>query len=62
MDRDVYRLKRIEDGREIVMFYSAVEARTLIGHLDMRYRLMLGDRQIWPDETSGSNAASSGFH
>jgi hypothetical protein len=49
--RDAYRLERVgDDGAiaSIVVFYSVAEANTLINHLDGRFRLMLGERQIWP--------------
>jgi hypothetical protein len=54
--RDAYRLERVEDDgvtvTVVAVFYSVAEANTLINHLGRRYRLMLGDRQIWPDEAS----------
>ncbi|MBB6414259.1 hypothetical protein [Mesorhizobium sangaii] len=52
--REAYSLQRIEDGRSIpvAVFYSKAEALTIIPSLDERYRLMLGDRQIWPNEPS----------
>jgi len=51
--RDAYRLERVEEGGttvSIAVFYSAREALTIIPSLDQRYRLMLGDRQVWPNE------------
>ncbi|RUV67384.1 hypothetical protein EOA50_29545 [Mesorhizobium sp. M1A.F.Ca.IN.020.30.1.1] len=54
--REAYRLERLADGNAtaIATFYSAKEAMTIIPSLDERYRLMLGDRQIWPNEASSS--------
>ncbi|RUU14277.1 hypothetical protein EOD23_01485 [Mesorhizobium sp. USDA-HM6] len=53
-NRVAYRLERIIDGNATIIatFYSAKEALTIIPSLDEGYRLMLGDRQIWPNETS----------
>ncbi|BCH05202.1 hypothetical protein MesoLj131b_72010 (plasmid) [Mesorhizobium sp. 131-2-5] len=52
--REAYSLQRIDEGRAIPIasFHSAAEALTVIPSLDERYRLMLGDRQIWPNESS----------
>ena len=52
--RYVYRLERVEDGHAltIVIFYSQAQANTLTNHLDGRYRLMLGDTQVWPPTSS----------
>lgn len=53
--QDAYRLERIEqDGAAvaIAVFYSAREALIVIPSLDRKYRLMLGDRMIWPNEAS----------
>lgn len=55
--RDAFRLERVEDDGAtvtIAFFYSVTEANTLINHLDQRYRMMLGDRQIWPDKASSN--------
>ena len=52
--QDAYRLERV-DGETVegtAVFYTTAEANALINHLDRRYRLMLGDRQIWPDDGS----------
>ncbi|RVC65231.1 hypothetical protein EN759_22895 [Mesorhizobium sp. M00.F.Ca.ET.038.03.1.1] len=52
--REAYRLERIVRGAAniIVTFYSAKEARTVIPSLNDNYRLMQGDKQIWPSEGS----------
>ncbi|TKB05735.1 MAG: hypothetical protein E5V75_35480 [Mesorhizobium sp.] len=52
--REAYRLQRMVDGNAItiVTFYSSKEALTIIPSLVVGYRLMLGDRQVWPKETS----------
>jgi hypothetical protein len=52
--REAYRLQRVVDGiaTTIAIFYSAKEALTIIPSLDANYRLMLGDKQIWPNEGS----------
>ncbi|MGX5844201.1 hypothetical protein ACWGTI_26130 [Mesorhizobium sp. ArgA1] len=54
--REAYRLERIGRGATsiIATFYSAKEARTIIPSLNDNYRLMQGDRQIWP--SVGSSA------
>jgi hypothetical protein len=60
--QDAYRLERVdgETVERIAVFYTTAEANALISHLDWRYRLMLGDRQIWPDdESSGCRNGSS---
>jgi hypothetical protein len=50
--QDAYRLERIdgETAECIALFYTTAEAKEVINHLDQRYRLMLGDRQIWPPD------------
>jgi hypothetical protein len=50
--QDAYRLERVdgETVEGIAVFYTTAEAKVVIGRLDRRYRLMLGDRQIWPDD------------
>jgi hypothetical protein len=51
--RDAYRLERIEDDGSsvaIAVFHTLREAQTIIPSLDDRYRLMLGDRLVWPNE------------
>ncbi|WP_146770311.1 hypothetical protein [Mesorhizobium hawassense] len=52
--RDAYRLQRVADGNAttIAIFYSAKEALAIIPSLDESYRLMRGDKQIWPNEAS----------
>ncbi|RWD96072.1 MULTISPECIES: hypothetical protein [unclassified Mesorhizobium] len=52
--REAYRLERIVRGAAsiIVTFYSAKEARTVIPSLNDNYRLMQGDKQIWPSKGS----------
>ena len=56
--REAYRLQRLADGEAvtIAIFYSAKEALAIMPSLDAGYRLMLGDRQVWP------GPASSGRH
>ncbi|MGX9147224.1 hypothetical protein [Mesorhizobium sp. 128a] len=53
---DVYRLQRMIDGNAITIatFYSGKEALTIIPSLNDGYRLMLGDRQVWPKEPSST--------
>jgi hypothetical protein len=53
--QDAYRLERVdgETVEGIAVFYTTAEANALINHLDRRYRLMLGDRQVWPDDGPG---------
>ncbi|CAN7720444.1 hypothetical protein [Mesorhizobium sp. LjNodule214] len=50
--QDAYRLERVdgETVEGIAIFYTTAEAHEVINHLDRRYRLMLGDRQIWPPD------------
>ncbi|WP_202362406.1 hypothetical protein [Mesorhizobium sp. 131-3-5] len=50
--RDAYRLERVVDDHAIAIaiFYSAGEASIVMSHLGKGYRVMLGDRQVWPDE------------
>lgn len=52
--REAYRLERIKDGKAttVATFYSANEALTIIPSLGEVYRLMLGNKQVWPIETS----------
>ena len=52
--REAYRLERVVDSVATVLatFYSAKEALTVIESLDENYRLMQGDKQIWPNEIS----------
>ncbi|RWE15556.1 MAG: hypothetical protein EOS76_22720 [Mesorhizobium sp.] len=52
--REAYRLERIVRGAAsiIVTFYSAKEALKIIPSLNDNYRLMQGDRQIWPSKGS----------
>lgn len=52
--REAYRLERSGRGASstIATFYSAKEALTIIPSLNDNYRLMQGDRQIWPSEGS----------
>ncbi|WP_192244382.1 hypothetical protein [Mesorhizobium silamurunense] len=54
--QEAYRLERLENGAATALatFYSAKEALTLIPSLDQNYRLMLGDKQIWPHKTSST--------
>lgn len=56
--RETYRLQRMADGiaTTIATFYSSNEALTIMPSLNGGYRLMRGDKQIWP------NGASSGRH
>ncbi|MGX5831834.1 hypothetical protein [Mesorhizobium sp. 43Arga] len=50
--REAYRLERVADGNvtTIATFYSAKEALTIMPSLKESYRLMLGDKQIWPNQ------------
>lgn len=52
--QEAYRLERLVNGTATALatFYSSKEALTLIPSLDQNYRLMLGDKQIWPNEAS----------
>ncbi|BCH05682.1 hypothetical protein MesoLj131b_76810 (plasmid) [Mesorhizobium sp. 131-2-5] len=47
---DAYRLERMDNGcaTTIAIFYSAAEALAVLGYLDDGYRLMLGDKRVWP--------------
>ena len=50
--QDAYRLERVdgETVEGIAFFYTTAEANAVISQLDLRYRLMLGHRQIWPPD------------
>ncbi|RWI90016.1 MAG: hypothetical protein EOR22_25330 [Mesorhizobium sp.] len=52
--REAYRLERVIDGSAttIATFYSAKEALTIMPSLDEGYRLMHGNKQIWPNQAS----------
>ncbi|BAV53041.1 Putative uncharacterized protein (plasmid) [Mesorhizobium loti] len=57
---DAYRLERMDNGcaTPIAIFYSAAEALAVLSCLDDGYRLMLGDKRVWPgsgrhDEIAG---------
>lgn len=57
---DAYRLERV-DGEMvegIAIFYTTAEANEVIRHLDRRYRLMLGDMQIWPPADGNRHTTS----
>jgi len=49
--REAYHLQRMTDGdtTTVAVFYSTKEALTVMPSLGARYRLVLGDRQIWPN-------------
>ncbi len=49
--REAYHLQRMTDGdtTTVAVFYSTKEALTIMPSLGERYRLVLGDRQIWPN-------------
>ncbi|UVK48184.1 hypothetical protein BPNPMPFG_007503 (plasmid) [Mesorhizobium sp. AR07] len=57
---DAYRLDRMDNGRAIplAIFYSAAEALAVLGCMVGGYRLMLGDRQVWPASGGHDGIAS----
>lgn len=57
---DAYRLERMDNGhaRPLALFYTAAEALAVLGCMVDGYRVMLGNRQVWPASGGDDDTAS----